>query len=37
MKYRLTESAKTKYLIALNVAIFISMLIVFGLQGMGVM
>jgi len=37
MKYRLTESAKYKYLIALNVAIFILMLIVFGLQGMGVM
>jgi hypothetical protein len=37
MKYRLTESAKYKYLMALNAAIFTSMLIVFILQGLGVM
>ena len=37
MKYRLTESAKTKYQWALLVIVTIANFAVLGLQGMGVM
>jgi len=37
MKYRLTESAKTKYFTAIAILSYVGMMIVFGLQGLGVM
>jgi len=37
MKYRLTESAKYKYQVAMLVVIVIANFAILGLQGMGVM